>query len=236
MPVDSVTAVNDQIVNSLVNINWGQIGFYIALGTLLIGACIWAMTAQKNKKVYNKVVTAFEIVNGFWQPVIRDKAKSVKLGSGGFEILYLKKAKTWKIAYGGRVGKDTYYFFIMPDGYWYNGMLSANLSYLDKNKGLIEITTTNPLMRGQYTSLEKQVESLHGNKTSVWDKYGSWILGISFVMIAGVMLWLCFREFSGAMGQLNGFNANMNTMLERVNTLISNTNSINTNTGNLVHP
>ena len=170
-----------------------------------------------NKKVYSKIITAFDTVGGFWEPVARDTAKIVKIGRGGFEILYLKKAKTWKIGYGGRVGKNTYYFFIMPDGYWYNGRLYADMNKIDENGGLIPIVTTNPLMRGQYTSLEKQIDNLYGDKKGFWDKYGSWILGISFVLIAGVFLWLNYRQFADVSGNLGGAIEKLGTVIDKLN-------------------
>jgi hypothetical protein len=127
----------------------------------------------------------------------------VKIGTGGFEILYLKKQKTWRIAYGGRVGMNKYYFFKSPDGYWYNSMFSGKIEYINSHGGLIPVLTANPLMRGQYTSLEKQIDSLHADKKSFMDKYGTWVLAISFVLIAGFMLYLCYKEFATAMASLN---------------------------------
>ena len=74
-----------------------------------------------------------------------------------------------------RVGKSDYYFFIMPDGYWYNAMLGSNMYTIDKQNGLIPIVTTNPTMRTQYTALEKQMDSLHQSKGKFWEKYGGWV-------------------------------------------------------------
>lgn len=229
---DTIQNVNAQIIGSVSNINWANIIGWVVLVLLVVGISVFAYIRWRDNRLFTKSITAFEIVNGFWQPSIRDKAKIVKLGTGGFEILYLQKLKSWKIAYGGRVGKDTYYFFIMPDGYWYNGMLNAGISYTDKNNGLIQVTTTNPLMRGQYTSLEKQIDELHGQKAKFWDKYGSWVLGIGFVLIAGVMLWLCFKEFSNAMGQLAGYHSQMNELLAKVNTFVSNMQTVNNGANN----
>jgi len=201
---DTVSSVNAKIMGY-----FSGAGILKALGwiffvILAVGGCVLAYIIWKNKRIFNKKITVFDIVGINFVPAIRDKAKTVKIGSGGFEILYLKKLKIFRIAYGGRVGKDTYYFFILPDGYWYNGMLSANMMQIDKTGGLIPVMTTNPMMRSQYTSLEKQIDFLHKAKVGFMEKYGAWVMGISFVLVAGVLLWLCYREFSSAMGAMSG--------------------------------
>ena len=229
--VNQVTAVNSKIAGVFVGINWVTIIGWIVFGALVIGGGFWIATYYKNKKLFNKKITAFEIVAGEWKPCIRDVAKVVKIGRGGFEILFLKKSKTWKIAYGGRVGRNDYYFFIMPDGYWYNGSLLANINRIDENDGLIPIITTNPLMRGQYTALEKQIDSLHGSSDSFWDKHGTTIMSIAFVVISGVLLWLMFKEWRGAVSQLSGFHTQLSDILEKLASLAGNLNSGSSTSG-----
>lgn len=212
----TVTSVNQNIVNSITSINYMQVIGWIIFIILVIAGGFYAYIIWKNKKIFKKKITAFDIVGVNFVPAARDLAKAVKIGSGGFEILYLKKLKVYKIAYGGRVGTDTYYFFILSDGYWYNGMLSANIMAIDKNGGLVQVMTTNPTMRSQYTSLEKQIDILHSNKISVWEKYGSWILAIGFVLVAGIMLFLNYREYVNAMNSLGGLVSNIGELIDRV--------------------
>jgi len=222
---DAVTDINLKITGTFTGASGSTVltilGWVVFIA-LVIGGGWWISGYYKNKKIFNKLITGFEIVAGEWQPCIRDVAKVVKIGKGGFEILYLKKLKTHKIAYGGRVGKNTYYFFIMPDGYWYNGSLMANMNIIDKNGGLIPITTTNPLMRGQYTALEKQIDSLHGDKRTFWDKYGTFVMSIAFILISGVLLWLMFKEYHQALGQLSNYHIQMGEILDKLSNLASN--------------
>jgi hypothetical protein len=117
----------------------------------------------------------------------------------------------------------------MPDGYWYNGMLLAEINRMDERGGLTPIVTTNPLMRANYTSLEKMVDSLHGQKQSWWDKHGSWILGISFVLIAGVMLWLNYREFVKVSSSLSSTVNEVSNLIKQLSNLASNIQSTGSN-------
>lgn len=127
--------------------------------------------------------------------------------------------KVYRIAYGGRVGKSTYYFFIGKDGYWYNSMLSANINTIDKDGGLIPVVTTNPTMRAQYTSLEKQIDALHAAKQSFMEKYGTWLFSIAFVLIVGVLAWLIFKEF-------NSYVSGMNILTDKVGQILDKSNAI----------
>ena len=228
---DVISGVNQKLVGTVTNIKWANILGWIALAILVTGVVWWATGAYRNKKVFSKRITAFEIIGGYWQPAIRDLAKVVKIGKGGFEILYLQKMKAWKIAYGGRVGRNDYYFFIMPDGYWYNGMLFANLNSMDAKGGLIPIVTTNPLMRGQYTSLEKQIDSLAGEGSKFWDKYGGWILSMVFVLIAGVMLWLNYKEYVTATANLKAMASQFADLTKSMANIASNIQGANGGSG-----
>jgi hypothetical protein len=221
---DIVSDTNAKIVGAVTGVNIMSAVSWIVFGLIIIGAAIWGYIYWRDKKLFNKKITVFDIVGINFVPAMRDVAKVVKIGSGGFEILYLKKLKIYRIAYGGRVGKDTYYFFILPDGYWFNGMLSANMMMIDKDGGLIPVVTTNPTMRSQYTSLEKQIDSLKAAKTSIWDKYGSWILSIAFVLVSGVMLWLSYKEYATTMGNLASVVDKVGLLIDKVGTLQGGTN------------
>jgi hypothetical protein len=219
---DPISDVNAGIMNTVTSINFANILGWIAVVIILVGAAVFGYFTWRDKKLYNKNITAFEIVGMNYIPVLRDKAKVIKIGTGGFEILYLKKMKTWKVAYGGRVGKADYYFFIGPDGYWMNSMLSANVMQIDKGGGLIPVVTTNPNMRAQYTSLEKQIDTLHADKKSWMEKYGGWVAAIGFVLVAGVMLWLCYKEFVTAMSGLQEIIGKEAEILDKVNMMLAN--------------
>lgn len=225
MSPDIISTTNAKIIDSFTNFSLkGTLGTIIAVGGIIIviGIIVYLLLIFPKRKSFRKKITAFEIVGTSFMPVIRDTAKVVKLGTGGFEVLYLKKTKVYRVAYGGRVGKDTYYFFIMPDGYWYNGLLSSDMVQMDKNDGLIPVIATNPNMRAQYTSLEKQIDSLHSEKKNFMEKYGQWVFAISFVLIAGVLLWLMFKEFSTAMSGLATYNEQQGIILEKTANLLSN--------------
>lgn len=218
---DAITNVNAKIVGSLTSIDWMTVIGWIVFIIVAVAGGFLVYNYYRNKKIFNLKITAKERIGDEWIPTITDEARVVKIGKGGFQLLFLRKLKIYKLAYR-KIGRRDYVFYIMPDGYWYNGYEKADLQYMDEHGGYHPVLSTHPSMRGQYTSLEKQIESLHGEKATFWDKYGSWVMSIAFVLIAGVMLWLSYKEFAGAMGQFTNFLEKMNGLIEKLNVLQSN--------------
>lgn len=217
----SIEQTNQQIQNALLgSFTKGTIinalG-WLLFGVIIIGFGVYAYYWWTTKKQFNKIIFINEIIGNYYQRTAMDTAKTVKLGTGGFEVLYLRKGKTWKLAHGGRTGKREYNFFIQPDGYWYNGMFSSVIQYIDQMKGLIPVVTTNPTMRSQYTALEKLIESLHGQKVKFWDKYGVWVMTGIFLLIIGIFSWLSYREVGGFLGSGAALTDKLTTLADTMN-------------------
>lgn len=214
-------------VNSQIAGSFSMSGVLNAVGWIIAGIIIIAIAGYAyfywyNKKLFDTRITDFEVVGSHFEPSRRDLAKKVKLGSGGFEVLYLRKLKTYRLAYGGRVGRKDYYFFIDGDGYPYNSMLNAKIEYIDKYGGLVPVVTSNPTMRAQYTALEKQIESLHGEKKSFMDKYGAWVFAGSILLIGMIFLWLIYKEQAASMGHFNEVTKQMTTLTKQLTELSAN--------------
>lgn len=198
-------------------LTWLFLGIIIIVGVAVVA---WIYI---DKKRFNKKTTDFEVVSGQFVPSVRDMAQTVKIGRGGFQVLYLKKLKTWRVAYGGKTGINAYYFFIDPTSrYAYNGVLSAKIQAIDENGGYIPIVTTDPAMRSHYTSLETQIDQLHGEKKSFMEKYGIWVLSIGYVVIMGVFAWLSFKEVGDFLGSGSDLAQRMTELAETMNRLAVN--------------
>ena len=79
----------------------------IILAILLIGGIVIYLVYQA--RIYNKRIVVFENISGQgFRKTYADKARVVKLGDGGEELLYLKKKRAFRTAYGKKMGKNTY--------------------------------------------------------------------------------------------------------------------------------
>jgi hypothetical protein len=195
---------------------------WVVLGVIVIGAIGAGIWWWYTKKQFGKNITDFELINGNYVPARKDTARTLKIGSGGFEIIFLRKSKKYRLAYGARIGKDNYYFFIGQDGYPYNGLLSGILT----KDGVVPVVITNPTARAQYTALEKHVDQLFSEKKTFWDQYGNWVLSGVFIMMIGIFGWLMFKEITTITSQLPPLIDKIAELVDRVNKLLVATDSL----------
>jgi len=149
---------------------------------------------------FNKKVIIMEDVQGSddLEPIGRDKAMLVKVARSGMEVLYLRKKKTYKGAYGKRMGKNTYYFAIGPDGYWYN----ITLGSLEKGMTKVGIKPTPVNMRYQNEALQEIIKQRYTD-TSWIQKYGPMLAFVTLIVIFGVMAYLLMDKFADVGGLTN---------------------------------
>jgi len=75
-------------------------------------------------RTYSRKIIVFENVSGQgYQPILRTRARIVKLGVGGEELLKTLAGGKYVSAYGRKMGKKTYWYAKGSDGYWYNILL-----------------------------------------------------------------------------------------------------------------
>lgn len=172
--------------------NFGLIAILFIVSIILIGIVGTVLFIVIRHFKFNKHITIWEDVEGSdgLEPVGTDKAMLIKVGKGGTELLYLKKRKSYKGAYGKRIGKNKYFFVIGKDGYWYNTTLGS----LDSAMQKININPTNVNMRYQNEALMELIKERY-EKPTFWAQYGQIIINIVFFMLVAVMFWLYFSAF-----------------------------------------
>lgn len=184
-------------------ISFGGIGktlsilFLILVVTVVSGIIVYVFLMSRR---YNKKITIFENVAGQGTiPVGSDKAMSVKVGDGGEEILFLRKRKVYRTAYGKKIGKNHFAFAIGKDGYWYN----VTFGDLDKTLLQLGITPIDRDMRYMHVAIRRLIKERY-ERTTFLQKYGGLIAYISLIAITGVMMWLLFDKFLDITGSING--------------------------------
>ena len=129
----------------------------------LIGGAVvfWLMYSWR---VFKYKIVVFENLGGRgFQPVFRDRARLIKLGDGGEEILFLKKNKIYRTAYGKKMGKNTFWFAIGQDGYWYNIVLGD----VDAKMGMLDIEPIDRDMRYAHVAIRKNISDRYKSKKLV---------------------------------------------------------------------
>lgn len=169
------------------------IGYWITLVTIIILFSfsimiliyIWYM-----KKIYNKKIIVFENIAGSgWQKNYDDTARIVKIGDSGEEILFLRKKKVYRTAYGKKMGTNTYWFAIGQDGYWYNIVLGD----LDAKMGMLDIEPIDRDMRYMHVAIRKNIQERY-RKVGLMEKYGVAIVSGIFLLIMVIATWLLMSK------------------------------------------
>ena len=152
------------------------IGFIFIVGITLI---LFFMS-------YNKKIIVFENVSGAgYQPVLRSRARIVKLGSGGEEILKTLYGGYYVSAYGRKMGKNTYWYAKGQDGYWYNVLLGD----LDTKLSMLDIEPVDRDIRMFHVAIDKLSHQTY-DKHSFLEKYGIHIMLFVFLITMLIGFWL----------------------------------------------
>lgn len=143
-------------------------------------------------RLYNKKIIVFENISGQgYQPTIRDTARLVSIGDGGEELLFLKKKKVYRTAYGKKMGKNTYWFSVGQDGYWYNCVLGD----LDAKMGMLDIEPIDRDMRYMHVAVRKNIQERY-RKIKFMEKYGTIVFNGIFLIIMLVGLGFLLNQMT----------------------------------------
>ena len=196
--------------NIHLSINW----ILIALILVIFFIAVVVIVIIYDKKIYNRKIILFENIAGQgYQPTKRDKARVVKVGDGGEEILYLKKNKVYRTAYGKKMGANTYYFASGQDGYWYNFVLGD----LDAKMGMLDIEPIDRDMRYMHVAIRKNIQDRY-RKQNFIERYGTIMLSGIFILIMVVGLGILVNK----MGKIaDTINMGIQTANSMINTIIS---------------
>jgi len=168
------------------NILWVLIVFVFCLFAAIIIYVVY------NFKVYDKKIVVFEnIAGGGYQPVFKDRARTVKLGDGGEEVLFLRKKKVYRGAYGRKMGKNTFWFAVGQDGYWYNFVLGD----LDAKMGMLDIEPIDRDMRYMVTAIRKNIQERY-RKQKFMEKYGTIVMSGFFLLIMIIGIWFLLDKMA----------------------------------------
>lgn len=155
--------------------------------TVLISLGIWWWFMNR---IYNRKIIIFENIAGQgYQPTGRDTARIVKIGDGGEELLFLRRRKVYRTAYGRKMGINTYWFAIGQDGYWYNTLLGD----LDAKMGMLDIEPIDRDMRYMHVAIRKNIQERY-RKLSVGERYAPVIISIAILIVFFVGNWFMISK------------------------------------------
>ena len=173
---------------------WIYVVIIIIVGLVLItgaGLLFFFLT-------YKKKIILFENIAGQgYQPVFRSRARTIKLGIGGEEILKTLFGKYYVSAYGRKMGRNIYWYAKGQDGYWYNIVLGD----LDTKQAMLDIEPIDRDVRMFHVALDRISHSTYG-KQSFFEKYGIHMMLFVFLIVLILGIWFIVGKIGDAVAPL----------------------------------
>lgn len=164
------------------------IGFFLIVG---IGIYLFF-------KTYNRKIIVFENISGAgYQPVLRTRARIVKLGISGEEVLKTLAGGTYISAYGRKMGKNTYWLAKGSDGYLYNIVLGD----LDTKLAMLDIEPIDRDVRMFHVALSRLAHSNYDKKNFI-EKYGNIMFLFVFLVVLVLGMWFIIGKIGDATSAL----------------------------------
>ena len=176
--VEGIPQIN---LTGFLSSTWIYLFLIVIAGFILIvgaGVLFFFMT-------YKKKVILFENISGQgYQPILKTRARIVKLGIGGEELLKTLAGGHYISAYGRKMGKNTFWFAKGQDGYWYNIVLGD----LDSKRAMLDIEPIDRDVRMFHVALDRLSHQTYG-KTSFLEKYGIHMMLFLFLIVLVLGMW-----------------------------------------------
>lgn len=174
-------------------ITQGMILFFVVIAIGVCAYLYWDWRRYKYKiEIYENLGGTRYVKTGV------DRAKIVRVGDGGEEILWLKGRKCYRTAYGRKMGKNLIWFAIGQDGYWYN----FTLGDLDAKQGELDIEPVDRDMRYMHVAIRKNIQDRY-RKMKFMEKYGSILMNGIFLIIMIFGLWFCIDKMGDVASTYN---------------------------------
>lgn len=136
-------------------------------------------------KTYSRKIVIFENVSGLgYQPSLKTRARIIKLGNGGEELLKTLAGGKYVSAYGRKMGKNTYWYAKGSDGYWYNVVLGD----LDTKMAMLDIEPIDRDVRMFHVALDRMSDSQY-DKKGFLEKYGIHMMLFVFLITLILGMW-----------------------------------------------
>lgn len=185
--VPSITKSID--ISSFVSNTWVWVLVVVIIGVLLIsGVGIFLFLTT-----YKRKIEVYEGLGGQLYRTFVTRARVVKLGKSGGEIMRTLRGGHYLSSHGKKIAKNTYIFVKASDGYLYNVILGD----LDSRKEIIDIEPVDKDVRMFHTALDRLSHEMFG-KQSFMEKYGIHIMLFIFLITLILGMWAIIGKIGEA--------------------------------------
>jgi|SRR3990167_1039498 len=185
-------------LTGIISSTWIYVFIIVIIGIILITL----VSVLLFFKTYNRKVVFFENISGLgYQPTVKTRARIIKLGISGEEILKTFAGGYFLTADGKKMGKRTYWFAKAQDGYFYNVVLGD----IDTKLNMLDIEPVERDVRMFHVALDRLSHDTYG-KTSFLQKYGIHLMLFLFLIVLIFGMWFIIGKIGKAVEPLSQTN------------------------------
>ena len=187
--------IPDISVTGFFSSSWVYVAAIAVFGVVLIAAIFILLFLS----AYNKKVVVFENISGLgYQPVLKTRARTIKLEVGGTEILKTLARGYYLSTYGKKMGKNTFWFAKGSDGFLYNIVLGD----LDTKMAMLDIEPIDRDVRMFHVAVNQLNQNTY-NKKSFMEKYGIHLMLFFFLITLVLGIWFIVGKVGDATSSLS---------------------------------
>lgn len=210
-------------IGGFLSASWIYILIIGAIGFLLVVTVVLILFF----KTYNRKIVLFENVSGMgYQPSLKTRARIIKLGVGGTEILKTLAGGNFITAYGRKMGKKTFWFCKARDGYWYNIVLGD----IDTKLNMLDIEPIDRDVRMFHVALDRLSHQTYG-KQSFLQKYGIHMMLFVFLVVLILGMWFIIAKVGDSTSALAATAETNKAVLEALGGVLKSADAIKSGTG-----
>lgn len=178
-------------------------------------------------RTYNRKIVVFENISGQgYQPILKTRARVISLGIGGQEVLKTMFGNKHVSAYGRKMGHNTYWFAVGPDGFWYNIVLGD----LDSKMAILDVEPVDRDVRMFHVALDRLSQAKY-DKKGFMEKYGIHMMLFLFLVVLILGMWFIVGRVGDAVAPLGVANENQAKLIESQLTITERLDNIVRNLG-----
>ncbi|MHA1989237.1 MAG: hypothetical protein ACW98D_21655 [Promethearchaeota archaeon] len=198
---------------SFLSSSWIYVVIIFMIGLILvIGVALFLFFTT-----YKKRIVLFENISGQgYQPVLKSRARVIKIGVGGAEVLKTLVGGHFVSAYGRKMGKNIYWYAKGQDGYWYNVVLGD----LDAKQGMLDIEPIDRDVRMFHVAIDRLSQATY-NKRKWMEKYGVHMMLFLFLIVLVLGMWFIVGKIGDAVAPLGQSSQNA-LEIQKMNVQITN--------------
>jgi len=164
------------------------------LGAIVIGAAFIFLYMQL---LYKNKIVLFRKVGNLVLPADKDKGKFERIGLAGDYWMRTRKFKKILPRPKLQMGKGVYWYFEREDGEWIN----FTIGDLDEQFKKADINYIDEDMRLQRLGIQRNLKE-RLDRISWWQKYGTALMGVVFMLIVTICLIVIFKEMKDLVNAL----------------------------------